>query len=271
MEKLKLKVEKMFKIQKICSTVSCHNISENRLDKDIQGIAFSLNCTLSMFFHSKYNLRDGFIYPNGKTSRIVSILCMLFMNLSSISRIMNINVRDMNNDMTSLEEDFFTLLASFLIVTFILGFTTMFILDIVHRNNNVLLILNIQNIFKSIDLSQSIQNLIDWNWISTITIVIYNIFIHTLYYWTSHYPDIIDLIVDCIIGILFFALEINLVVATRIIIILRKCLDQWIEDFLMMNGERDTYASYLKFLQIYRNIIKAYNLYKRIFQVLVSS
>ena len=76
MEKLSLKVEKMFKIQKKYSTVSCHNISENRLDKGVQSIAFSLNYALTMLFHSKYNLRDGFMYPNEKKNKSYTFYLM---------------------------------------------------------------------------------------------------------------------------------------------------------------------------------------------------
>ena len=52
---------------------------------------------------------------------------------------------------------------------------------------------------------------------------------------------------------------------------LRKYLEEWIRNILVMNDEQENYGLTLKLLGIYQNILKAFNLYKKIFQVLVSN
>lgn len=270
MDKFKMKIVKVLKIQKKCSGDSFQVLPNNRLDKDVQRIVCSFNVALGVFFNTKYNVQNHHIYSNGIKYRMFSFSCMLIMNLSCIYRIVATDIRDVNKNMSSTEEDFFSLFVTIYYILFMVGFTLSFILDNVLKDHNVLLVLMIQSLNKSIDLSKGIMGVVVWNWISILTIIFIDSFTILLYYATCFYPNVIDMILDIAVNTLFFGLEINLAIGTRIIILLRNYLYEWIKEILNMNDDHENKEQCLKLLDVYQNIIKAYNLYKRIFQVLVS-
>ena len=150
-------------------------------------------------------------------------------------------------------------------------FTTMFILDKVHKDRNVFLVLMIQYLNKSIDFSKSVMLFVIWNWISILIVILINILTHGLYFALTHYPVVIDLVIDIAINTLYIAWEINLVISIRIIILLRKYMHEWINEVVKLSDQHENEERCLKLLEIYQSLLKAYNLYKRIFQVLVSS
>lgn len=265
MDKFKLKMVKLLKIDPVDSFQVLPN---NRLNKDFQKIVYSLNYALSVFLNSKYNIRNHHIYSAGKISRILSFCCMLSMNMCCIYRIVIVDIRDVNKNMSSTEEVFFSLFTKGYFIVFMIGFTITFILNIVHKNDHIVLILKLQSIHESIDFSKSF---IVWNWISVLTVIVINNFIYILYFTTCHYPDITDLIVDILTGTLFIGMEINLVTNTRILILLRKYLYGWIKEVIIMNDDHENNERILKLFETYQSIMKAYNLYKKIFQAWVSS
>ena len=172
---------------------------------------------------------------------------------------------------TALEEDVLEIFDLLYDVSFIIGFTLMFIMNVVHRNNNVSLILMIQNIHRNIGLSKGYQSFIMWNWIVIISTICMNMIINALYYVTFDYNCVREIILDGLTDFFIMATDINVVIATRIIILLRKYLEEWIEDALAMDGEREDGDQCLKLLEIYENILKSFDLFKKIFQASVSS
>ena len=271
MYKFKLKVKKMLTKQRKYPGDSFQVLFNNRLEKDVQKIVYSFDYALCVYLNSKYSVRNGFIYSSGKLSRLVSFCCMLVANMSCMYRLVIVDIRDVNKNMSNTEKDFFSLFVISYYILFIVGFTMMFILDTVHKNQNVVLMLKIQALNKSIDFSTNITSVIVWNWVSILTIIFINHFILIVYFTTCYYPDVIDLILDNVILIVFIGLEINFVISTRIIILLRKYLYEWIKAVVMMNHNLENKEQCKKLLKIYQSIMRTYSLYKRTFQVLVSS
>ena len=271
MYKIKLNVEKMLTKQKNYSGDSFQVLSNNRLEKDVQKIVYSLNYALCVYLNSKYSVRNGFIYSSGKMSHLLSFCSMLVANMACIYRLVLVDVRKVNKSMSNTEKDFFSLFFSTYYIMFMVGYTIVFILDTVHKKRNVVLMLKIQALNKSIDFSTNITSIIVWNWVSILTIIFMNHFILIVYFTTCHYDNIIDLILDNIIIIVFISLEINFVISIRIIILLRKYLYEWIKAVVIMNHDLENKEQCQNLLNIYHNIMGTYNLYKRIFQVLVSS
>ncbi|CAH1640535.1 unnamed protein product [Spodoptera littoralis] len=68
---------------------------------------------------------------------------------------------------------------------------------------------------------------------------------------------------------MFIALDVSIVVSMRFIILLRKYVEEWIKQALMVNYGRQDGERCNKLFRIYKNILKAYVLYKKIFHVLV--
>lgn len=270
MDKFRRKVEKMLEKLNGNQEIALKMSSNNFIDKDVQRIVFSLNSTLSLFLISKYSVKNDLIYPSGRISRLLSFCCISFIIISCVYRMFFLNIRDININMSTTEKDFLSLFTTVYFIIVIIGFTATFILNIVHKDRNVLLVLMIQSLYKSIDFSKSITRFVVWNWISIITVIASNTFINALYFSISNFTDVVDSILEIIFNVLYIGLEVNLVISVRIIILLRKYLQKWIQEVLMMSIEHENEERCLKLLQIYQSILKTYNLYKIIFQILVS-
>ena len=146
----------------------------------------------------------------------------------------------------------------------------LFILDIMHKRNNVLLILKIQTIHKKINISKSIRSYIIWNWISILTTIFCEMILCFYHYGSVNASNIGEFALDWICDIMFITFDIHLVVAIRIIILFRKYVDEWVKDILKLNYEQENDKQCVQLFEIYQHILKAYNLYKVIFNVLVS-
>ena len=251
---------------KIISRISFQLFLHNSLDKDFKRLVYSFNYALKLFMASKYNVQNDHIYPRGKKYQILAFCFMLFMNALCIYRMFTIDLtfRDEWN-MSYLKNKILTFICSVFFFTFAISFFIMFIVDEIHKTNNVLLILKMQNIHRSINFS--VKNFIIWNWISIITVISTDILVQTLFYMSIKYPFVFDLICDNVCDLMYIASDINLVIATRIIILLRKYLEKWVENILNINENEE---HYLKLFEMYLKIVKAYNLYSTIFRVLVS-
>ena len=259
----------MFVIRKILPGTSFEVLLKNRLDIEVHKIAQSFNFVLNLLLASKYSVRDSHIYPRDKTYQLFAFSCAVLVNSLCIYRTYSVDITDIY--MKNLESKLLQLFAVFYFITYLIGFTTMFILDLVHKNNYVLLIMMIQTVHRSIDFSRSIRSFISWNWITTISIIFINIFISAVYYSSAYYDYVIDIVCDYIADIMFTTLDINLVIATRIITLLKKYLGEWIQEIHKMNDVHENYEQCIKMFGKYKNIMKVYELHKKIFQVLVSS
>lgn len=111
------------------------------------------------------------------------------------------------------------------------GYFMIFILNIIHSRNNVLVILRIQMIHKSIDFSQNIKSVIIWNWVSLLCTLAFNIFFSTVYYLSWTYSNCVDFTFDIVSDVMFITFDINLVYAFRVVTLLRKYLEECINIF----------------------------------------
>ena len=239
----------------------------NKLEKDIQRLALSYNLPLNLFLFSKYNVRNNRIYPSGKIYHVYAFFFMLFPSVLYIYRMCLVEVT--NQNITYIESSLFSFFAVLFGTNILFGFMMMFILDFVHKDNNVLLILKTQTIHRSIEFNTEIRYYIAWNWISTVAIICANIIINVVYYGSFEMYDVAT-VLDMFSDIIWVAVDINFVIVIRIIILLKQYLDKWINMVLKTNYEYDFDQQCRKLLEIYQNILKAYYLYNRMFQVLVS-
>ena len=259
----------MYTVRKICLETSFKVSLKSRLDEDVKRIANSFNFVLNLFLASKYKIQYGYIYPVLKRYQIFSFCCVLLINSMCCYRMYSVDITDIY--MKHLESKLLKLFAVFYFITYLIGFTTMFLLDLVHKNNYVLLILMIQTVHRNIDFNRNIPSFISWNWITTTSIILINIFISAIYYTSCYYDYIIDIVFDSIFDFMYTTLDVNLIIATRIIILLKKYLDEWITEILMFHDEHENYERCGKLFENYKNIFKVYDVYKNIFYVLVSS
>lgn len=242
---------------------------QTKLDEYIEKIAFSLNFPLNLFLTSKYYLRKSHIEPNGIKYRVFAFCLLIFTISLYLCKIFAVN--DLKVKKTQFKFDLYS--PSFIIhcIMFIVGFTTIFILDIVHKDNIVLLILKIQTIHRNIDYRKSIRSYIIWNWISTTTMIGNHILFSNLNFDPTYSFDL-SYIRDEICDLLCIGFDDNIIISIRLIILLRRYLENWKEEVFMINVENVNDDKWLQLFNIiFKNILEAYSLYKKIFQVLVSS
>lgn len=232
----------------------------NRLEKDIQKILYPMHLVLSFFFLSKYSVKDDYITPQGKKFYFVAFFCLSFLYGLSINRLF---FGELEDTMGINNNDIVTITFAFFFIFFCAGFTILFILNIVHRDININIILLIQNIYKDLNFSGSLSKVVRWNWITILSAIIMNIFLNFLYSGIFNEFKWDDLVLEMI----FIAIDINLVHGILVILLLRKFLEKWIEDVLGNKNSGENTCIHL--FGIYRNILEAYNIFKKIFQILV--
>lgn len=243
-------------------------LPNNRLEKEFNEIAISYNDVLKLFLFSKYHVQNNHIYPKENNFQTLLSFCRtVFLVSMCIYRVVTAGVYSVRLEQNSYTFMFLLVIILFSIVhTFC--FIMMFVLDIVHKYNNVDLILKIQAIYKNINFSENIRTYIIWNWISVLITISANIFLFGTFYLLRTDINALERILDLFCDITYIAYDINLIVAVRIIIFLRKNLDDWTKS--INNEHHENNEKCLKLLEIYENILEAYNLYKNIFKILVS-
>ena len=195
----------MLQTREIVPVVSFNAALSNQLQEDIRRIVYSFNCSLNLFLTSKYNVQNYHIYPNSVKYDVFAFILILCMNAIYIYQI---HIAEFPLLKNNLELGLFSFFVVINYMAYSIGVTMMFILDIVHKKNNVLLILKIQTIHRSIDFNKSIQSYIIWNWISLATIIFINVFVDVMFYKTYDDYDII-LIFDVICDVTWITLDIN--------------------------------------------------------------
>lgn len=247
-------------------------LPNNRIQNEVKEIVRSFNIPLGILLSSKYEVHNNHIYPNqNKWLFLLSICRMLFFNSMSLYRLYTGLSRGIYPKASVDSDD---VVYNFLLIVFTLihtfSFTILFILEIVHKQNNVDLILKIQTIHKSIDFSKSFPTYIIWNWISIFFTFFADISVTVAFYSPLHRMNTVIYLFQIFTDMSFFAFDINFMIATRVIVLLRKYLEKWIDDVLMMDDEEDHDEQCQQLLETYQYILETYSLYKNIFQALVS-
>ena len=245
-------------------------LPNTRLEKEVQRIVQSFNVALHIFISSKYDIRNNNIYSRGWKYQLVSFCVTLFLCAIPIYRFF---IDDAYNTHLKQSEYYFYALTEIIyFAVHSICLTILFILGIVHNNNYVSLILEIQTIYKSIDFSKSIRSYIVWNWVSLFSSICVDIYLYSVFYikFNLNYLSVIDNVLGYIFDVMFISFDVNYILAIRVIILLTKYLDEWSKDVLNLNDLHENNELCTKLIKIYLNIVKTFNMYTTIFQVLVS-
>ena len=194
---------------RVISKPSFQVLHNNVLDKEVQRIAFSFNFALNLFFSSKWIVRDNHIYPNGNKYYWLSICYLLVITALCLYRIFAADLIGIGT--AYFERDFAVFLTELLYSSYIIGFLMCSILNFVHKKKNVFLILEIQTIYKSIDINKSIRSYIIWNWISILATIFCDIFLCSFYYAFMDAAEAIKNIPDLICDLMFISFNVYLV------------------------------------------------------------
>lgn len=242
----------------------------NKLDEQIQSVANSLNFPLHLFFASKYSIKNYHIYPRGNIYHFIAFSIMIISNILTFYRIVTFAMTDTN--MTNLENNLIRFFTTLYFMIYVGNFILTFVLDTVHRYDNVFLILGIQNINRNINISNSIKSYIIWNWIFLIAIISINMYICVTFYTLYLNVSFTKIMVQIPIDYMFFVFDVSYVICIRFIVLLKKYLDEWVEIVLKIKDRRvNDDEQCLKLFRLYQNILMVYNLYKENYELLVST
>ena len=259
----------MFQKRTITHNRAFKVLPKNRIGKQVQKIVHSFNFALHLFCSSKYYVQNNHIYPRGKKYLLLSFCCMFLMNVLYLYVAFSIDATDLNMKQT--ENNMISVLGSFCYFIQAFCFTMLYILDIVHRYNNIFFILEIQNIHEDIYAKKSMQSYIIWNWVSLLTFISLDIYIHIIYFMYRINLPFTTVSLQFFCDIMSIIFDVNYIIAIRFIILLKKYLDQWILEILASDVEENNNEHCQKLLKVYQNILKGFEMYKRIFQILVST
>lgn len=221
---------------------------------------YPFNILLTLCFSSKYRIHNNCISPSEGKFLVPRFVCVCLMVAATIYRVYRQDIHLFLDDDNGLVVLF---LSFFLPISRCLTFVITFVLNIVYSHNNVLLVVLIQRIHVNIDISKSIRSFILWNWILVSTVCSVTMIAFITLGATAHFFDVLN----CIVEAIFISFEIDYIYAVRVLILLIKYLDGWIKNVHMMHENNESHC--LKLFVTYQNILKAFDEYKTVSQVLV--
>lgn len=249
---------------KIMPLPNANVLLKNHLDKDVQKMFYPFTVLLTLSFSAKYSIKNNIITTTKRKICVLKILSIFFVIGGTVDRIYRKDIIRFANDGNTTT----MLFLDFIIpVTRCLGYLINFLLNVVYRYKNIYLLLLIQTIHKNIDFSKNIRSFITWNWILPLSIVLINLFCFIVFGASYNYFNLYK----CLVELIFISFDIDFVYAIRIIILLSMYLERWIQNVRLMNGGEENDKIYNKRLvETYQCILKAYDVYKTLFQVMVS-
>lgn len=231
----------------------------NYLGKDTQKLFYLFYLLQHMFLSIKFKIRNNFIYPNGSKLNIamstfwmVLFICYIYRVFTRYGGVLG------TRHFFKSETHFFLVYFYFVYNSF--AIVAVFILNVMHTHNNVLLVLNIQTIHEHIQIEKKCHKFnIMWNWISFLSIIFVDVLVLALFFVL--YFDYADIIVDY----LFIIFDLNFIYAIRIITLLKTYLINFKNKYLVTNSTQNCED----ILKLYKIFMQAYTLFDKIFNFMV--
>lgn len=239
-------------------------LHSNRLHKDVQRMFYPFDVLLTLLFSAKYRIKNNCITTTKRKFCVLKILSIVFVVGGTFERVYRKDINRFTNDDDTATMSF---LGFIIPVTRCLSYLINFLLNVVYRYKNIYLLLLIQKIHKNVDFVKNVRSFIIWNWILLATIVAVNLFGFIIFAASYNYFDLFK----CLIELIFISFDIDFVYGVRILILLSMYLERWIQKVRLMNdGKENDKIYYKRLLETYQYVLKAYDVYKTLFQIMVS-
>lgn len=238
-----------------------------KLDKDIKKIFDYPILNINPYMILKFNIKNNRISPAKRRYDIISFFFTFITNALCIYRLFTV---DFTTVATSTVNKLVVVPARCYPMITIFALTVTFILSFVHKHNIVSFILKIETLNRSINIKKDIKPFVIWNRIYIAMVFIMNIFILGVFYSTFAYLGTNDRILDCFNDVVCILTDINSIMSIRMIVLLRKYVDEWVKMLMELKQERENYEKCISLFETYEDILAAHDLYKTIFQTVVS-
>lgn len=227
----------------------------NVLDKDIQRMFDSYHFILKFLLTPKYKIQGNEIVPVGKLIFIIWLILIIILFAICAYRA---SIGDIHFILNAIN------LAYYIFTS--IGCFVMFICLIYTSQGNCNLIIIFQKIHRSINISDYIKTFIVWNYVSVFFNFVFNVV--TIFIYFTICKDFSP--IEFASKATYAVFDINVVYATRLLILLNKYLSEWIKCVNKLERRVENDDDFcLELHKSYLLIMKAYNLFKILFNILV--
>ncbi|XP_037298940.1 uncharacterized protein LOC119190675 [Manduca sexta] len=233
----------------------------NAIGKDIQSIMRPLNLIQNIYCAPKYRIKDNFIIPNGIYENLISFSAVLALLIICVS-----NIAFSSCPIKILSADLICISDVLNEVISLMGFIINSWVSITQSNNNVQLLLLLQTNHRLMEFAERDVSLLKIsNWIKVIALYSCSLGVYTSLHMYFHIPYIHTVFFDVIV----LCFDMNMVYAIFIMKLIVKNLIHWHKEIQKPENALILYKD--RMFHLYMNIMLAYKLFKKAFQLLVSS
>ncbi|PZC77061.1 hypothetical protein B5X24_HaOG200710 [Helicoverpa armigera] len=229
---------------------------QNIIDKDLQSLLRPLNLMYILFGCAKYKIHDNKISPNSVIYNTISSITAIF--IFCISFYFMIGTFSLNfNGYIYINH----LGKIYTYILLIVGCLSDLYTNIFQKSNYISFVMNIQNIYRSLNISGIFRSYIFPNWVSVIALNCFHFtwMFYTFYAFQSLDHSFVFASYYCIV------FDMNIVYAIRIMRLINKSLKYWLED-VEMSGRFVTESYWNKMFETYIEILKTYQIIESTFQ-----
>ncbi|PZC77066.1 hypothetical protein B5X24_HaOG200716 [Helicoverpa armigera] len=258
--------ENVHTIESISPEASNEETVNNKIDKDLQSVLRPLNLMQAIVICSKYRISDNKIKPHSRLYNWLGFTLVIAFRILSIHKLLTSNYPSNVSRLVA----FLYMINIFDFVFNAIGFFLNSYVNIIHRYNNVWLVLKLQHIHRILNInSKNLQMLIIYNWISAISI--YIVFIMYMCYISLFFP--VFSVFGTIVTFSTISFDINVIHALLLIKLLRQTLRMWILKLLDLKNT-DTVSNdeslWTQMFDAYKNILDVYKMIEKLFKLMVS-
>lgn len=241
----------------------------NYLDRKFQIMLAPLNFMQHICFNSKCHICDNFITPKTLTSNIVSFIGSAFFVVLLLLKMFTM-YRSGDMQLNS----FLTFLTYFDVHFYAFGVFLNLFITVTQSDNFVAMILKMKDVHEVLNDEKQFRIIIIRNWLLLFILTIFYAIINIILYNNFHLSDFYEGYYVNIIGVnILWSFDANILYAKGIILFIRYELELWIKEVQKyandVNFDRDENIR-LNVLQSYFDLLQAYELFKKVFQLMVS-
>lgn len=237
----------------------------NYLGKDLQSVLLPLNVMQHICFFSRCTIQDNFITPKNIKSIIISLIGTVVFGIIFMFKLVPLSLSSDDNI-----NNFFLRISQFDVVFYTSGLVVNLFVTIYQSSNFVAMILKISAIHYILSDKEKLRKLKIMNWIM-FGMLAYTYGTDVIYFLTQNMN-----VVNILCVVILWCFDVNLLYAIGIVSLLRNKLDLWTREINkytetdLGNGDVEGITR-LKVINSYFDILDAFNIYKDVFQGMVST
>ncbi|PZC77079.1 hypothetical protein B5X24_HaOG200729 [Helicoverpa armigera] len=231
-------------------------ITNNYLDRGFQNMLLPFRCLNHLVFISRFSIEYNCIRPHSRSYYIISfmgVLCYIIFH----------SLKFFDANLTAIPNQFIQFFLKVNIIMLLIPYAGFFILNVLHRNKHVQILLKMQKAFRIINYKRY-KLAILWNW--------FGVFRHIGgFIITTAYIRLLS-VAEYFYTLIFF--DVHITYAISLITLIRDGVITWIAELERhsqnLEVDKDKHDERMKKLfQAYINLMEAYEIFKKLFQVAV--